>query len=309
MTSPKRPLLAGLAALPLFLAACVSSPPPEVQALRAQYDEAARDPRVNEHAPLQLRDAGEALARLEATPRRDREEIAHYAYLTRQRITIAKTAADAGAFEGELAELGEQRDELRLSEREQEASTAIERARELEARLSELKAEQTNRGLVMTMSDVLFAFNSADLLPGAERLLGEVTTLLNEFPEREIFVEGHTDAVGGDEYNRELSRRRAEADPEFACAASESRCRLRPTTRTPADKRTGESRSSSPSRARRVGRSLWKKKCHERSLLPLTRMPLRGRLRVRGLLQSPVLECRADGPRDQPCWPGTLYSK
>lgn len=95
------------------------------------------------------------------------------------------------------------------------AASAIERARQLEARVAELKAEQTERGLVMTMRGVLFSSGSAQLHPGAERALEEVAGLLNEFPGRDIAVEGHTDSVGGSAYNDGLSQRRADSVASF----------------------------------------------------------------------------------------------
>ncbi len=228
----RRELLnAGWLALPVALA-CVSAPPPAVDAARSAYEQVARDPRVLQYAPIQLQDAQQSLQRLEATSNRERDELKHLAYLTQQRIEIAKAAGDLGAFQAQIEELGKQRDASRLEAREQEtdvaraeaaenradaetarsvAASAIDRARELEQRIAELKAEQTERGLVMSLSDVLFAFDSAALLPGAARALGEVAGLLNEFPDRRIAVEGHTDNVGSEDYNQRLSQRRAEA--------------------------------------------------------------------------------------------------
>jgi outer membrane protein OmpA-like peptidoglycan-associated protein len=95
------------------------------------------------------------------------------------------------------------------------AASAIDRAHQLEMRIQELKAEQTERGLVMTMRGVLFASGSAQLQPGAERALGEVAGLLNDFPDRGIAVEGHTDSVGSDAYNQGLSERRAQSVASF----------------------------------------------------------------------------------------------
>jgi outer membrane protein OmpA-like peptidoglycan-associated protein len=209
---------------------CVSSPPPVTATVRSEYEAAAQDPRVTQHASIQLSDAQQSLARLESTPRSERREIEHLAYVTRQRIAIAKTAGELGAFEAEIGRLGEQRDALRLEARTLEADTAraesaenladaktarsvaasaLDRARELEGRIAELKAEQTERGLVMTMRGVLFDSGSANILPGAERALGEIAALLNEYPDRRVDVEGHTDSVGSDAYNQGLSERRA----------------------------------------------------------------------------------------------------
>lgn len=236
----------GFLVLPLALA-CVSAPPPVAETVRSEYEQVARDPRVTEHASIQLNDALQSLQRLEGTSKGERDEIAHLAYVTRQRIEIARVAGDLGAFEAEVAELGKLRDELRVSARNQEtdvaraesaehlaeaqaargvAASALDRARELEARIAELKAEQTERGLVLTMRDVLFASGSAELQPGAERALGEVAGLLNEFPDRRIAVEGHTDSVGGDDYNQRLSERRAASVASFLRSRGVSSARV-----------------------------------------------------------------------------------
>jgi len=77
--------------------------------------------------------------------------------------------------------------------------------------MDDLKAEVTDRGLVLTLGDVLFATGSADLQSGANSNLDKLVTFLNEHPERKVLVEGHTDNVGGEELNQRLSRQRAEA--------------------------------------------------------------------------------------------------
>jgi outer membrane protein OmpA-like peptidoglycan-associated protein len=60
-------------------------------------------------------------------------------------------------------------------------------------------------------SDVFFDFDSTQLKPGGDAELGRVATVLNNYPQTLIRVEGHTDARGSDAYNQQLSERRAEA--------------------------------------------------------------------------------------------------
>lgn len=214
-----RGLLPSLAAMSL---ACASGPPPIAEKVRSDYTEAASDPDVAEYAALQLDDADKAVQRLEATRRNEKEDVSHYSYLAKQRIEIARAAGEAGDAEAEIAKLGEQRDELRLQARTDdvdraraETDSAEERARDLEDRIDELNAKQTERGLVMTMSDVSFASNSAQLLPGSNRGLGEIADLLNEYPDRNVAIEGHTDSIGSDIHNRELSQQRADSVAAF----------------------------------------------------------------------------------------------
>ena len=61
----------------------------------------------------------------------------------------------------------------------------------------------------MNLSDVLFDTGSATLKPGAREKLARVAGILSSHPDLHIEIEGHTDNVGGEEYNQRLSERRA----------------------------------------------------------------------------------------------------
>jgi outer membrane protein OmpA-like peptidoglycan-associated protein len=58
---------------------------------------------------------------------------------------------------------------------------------------------------------VLFEFDKADLKPGAMQDLQRLVTVLKDHPERRVSIEGHTDNVGSNAYNRELSQARADS--------------------------------------------------------------------------------------------------
>jgi outer membrane protein OmpA-like peptidoglycan-associated protein len=75
--------------------------------------------------------------------------------------------------------------------------------------VNELEAQQTERGLVLTLGDVLFDFDRAELQPGGQRAVAELARFLNEYPERNVKIEGFTDSIGSEEYNENLSLRRA----------------------------------------------------------------------------------------------------
>jgi outer membrane protein OmpA-like peptidoglycan-associated protein len=60
-------------------------------------------------------------------------------------------------------------------------------------------------------SDVFFDFNSATLKPGGYAELDRVANVLNQYPKTNIRIEGHTDQKGSEEYNQQLSERRANA--------------------------------------------------------------------------------------------------
>jgi outer membrane protein OmpA-like peptidoglycan-associated protein len=94
---------------------------------------------------------------------------------------------------------------------QQQTQLALERNRQLEVRLQELNAQQTPRGLVITLSDVLFDVNRSVLKPGGLRKVEMLVAVLQEFPQRNVLVEGFTDSTGTDSYNLVLSGQRADA--------------------------------------------------------------------------------------------------
>jgi outer membrane protein OmpA-like peptidoglycan-associated protein len=94
---------------------------------------------------------------------------------------------------------------------QQQARDAEQRTGQLEAELKELNAKKTERGLVITLGDVLFDTNQAQLKPGGTRSLQKLAGFLKQYPQRHAQVEGHTDNTGAAEYNQALSDRRANA--------------------------------------------------------------------------------------------------
>ena len=85
------------------------------------------------------------------------------------------------------------------------------RAQLLAAELRELQAQPTDRGMVITLNDVLFDTGRAELKPGGRRVVQKVADFLIEYPQRTVAIEGFTDSVGSDLVNRDLSERRAAA--------------------------------------------------------------------------------------------------
>ena len=91
------------------------------------------------------------------------------------------------------------------------AETARARAAKLQKELTDLQAKQTDRGMVLTLGDVLFDTGRAELKSGAFSTMDRLATFLRENPERMVAIEGHTDSVGGDAYNLALSDKRADS--------------------------------------------------------------------------------------------------
>jgi OOP family OmpA-OmpF porin len=98
------------------------------------------------------------------------------------------------------------------------AARAKAAADQLTRELSDLKAKQTERGIVLTIGDVLFATAKADLSSDALRSVNKLADFLQKYPNRNVLIEGHTDSVGSDEYNLGLSQRRADSVKESLTA-------------------------------------------------------------------------------------------
>ena len=91
------------------------------------------------------------------------------------------------------------------------ATSAQQQAELLKQQLAALQATQTERGMLVTLGDVLFEFNRAEVKPGAQVSLRKLADFLQQNPTRQILIEGHTDSIGSAESNNLLSRRRADA--------------------------------------------------------------------------------------------------
>ena len=87
---------------------------------------------------------------------------------------------------------------------------ATRKASALQAEVDALNAKPTDRGLVLTLGDVLFDTGKADLNPGASRNLDRLVQFLTEHEDRRVEIDGYTDSVGTDSFNVDLSQRRAD---------------------------------------------------------------------------------------------------
>ena len=97
------------------------------------------------------------------------------------------------------------------SDQAQQAEAARAAADDLQKQIDGLQARVTDRGLVLTLGDVLFASGSAQLNSGGDAHLGKLAAFLNKYTDRTAMIEGYTDSMGGDDYNLGLSQRRASA--------------------------------------------------------------------------------------------------
>ena len=139
-------------------------------------------------------------------------QIANEKILTAQaNEEIAAGSAQRQAVLIQARERESQRSADQASDARRQADASALRADSLEAQLADLKLQKTERGLVLTLGDVLFDTGQATLKPGAFETLDRLATALREKSARKVLIEGHTDNVGSDESNRGLSERRAQS--------------------------------------------------------------------------------------------------
>jgi outer membrane protein OmpA-like peptidoglycan-associated protein len=220
--------------LALAMAACASAPQPNLalENARSAVRAAEADPNVATYAALDMHTARTELDAAEAAAAsRDEKGIAQPAYLATQTAHLAQLKASAKANDARVAAGKADRDQIQLNARTKEVGSALsardqamqkaadaDAARDqatqqtaaVQAELDALKAKPTDRGLVLTLGDVLFDTGKADLNPGAARNLDQLVQFLTDHPERRVEIDGYTDNVGTDSFNLDLSQRRAD---------------------------------------------------------------------------------------------------
>jgi len=129
----------------------------------------------------------------------------------RRNAESARMEALAAQKEVENARTGVESARMETLAAQQVSADAQQKAADLQRQIAELNAKSTERGLVVTLGDVLFDTDKSTLKSGAATNLAKLASFLKQYPDRSVIVEGHTDSVGNEDYNQALSQRRADA--------------------------------------------------------------------------------------------------
>lgn len=198
--------------------ACSTTPtsPPGAAQARAKYQAIQNNPQLAGRAPVAMNEA-EAAVRAAEVPRKKNQAALgeHLVQIANGRVDIAHAQAQTLYLEEQRVTLKGDADRARLTARTNEADAAHAQNDLLEQQIADLNAKKTDRGLVITLGDVLFASGQASLRATAYANLTKLATFLNQHPERTLTIEGHTDSQGSDDYNQSLSQRRADAVRNF----------------------------------------------------------------------------------------------
>lgn len=191
----------------LGLVSCSTTPPSNdtLEQARARVSSVTQDPIVNRQAPLELNKAQQALDRAESSWRSgdDREVVTHEAYMALQQANLAAETAKLRSNQEQIKNAEASRAKTLLSARTEEAE-------QLRQQLADLKARQTDRGIQLTLSNVLFKYDSASLVPGAAGNIDRLAAVLRQHPDYNVEIDGYTDSTGSPDYNMDLSQQRAD---------------------------------------------------------------------------------------------------
>lgn len=223
----------------LVLSACATAPPPAAPLdSRVKLNALQSDPQLATRAPVEMKAAEAAVTAAEA-PREDERYANHLMLLADQKVEIARARAQSRLYEDQRQALSERSEGARLDARTQEADRAISAgraaradaasarsdaasardevaaarslSRDLQRQITELNARETDRGLVVTLGDLLFATGQSSLAGSAGANLDRLADFLAQYGDRSVLIEGHTDSVGSAQSNLVLSQRRAES--------------------------------------------------------------------------------------------------
>ena len=209
-------------AVAAVLAACASAPQrsEQLEQARAAVETLSQDPLAQQSAGKDLDSARKALHDAEGALQQKQPPgiVDHYAYLARRHAEAGEARVAEAHSRQEVARAQADRNKILMESRTRDAQNAQAQAAatqaqlaNAQAQLADLQAKQTDRGVVVTLGDVLFDTGKATLKPGADLAMNRLTTYLSANPQTKVLIEGHTDSRGSEEYNQELSERRASA--------------------------------------------------------------------------------------------------
>jgi outer membrane protein OmpA-like peptidoglycan-associated protein len=228
--------------------------------VRSKLTQLQSDPNLATRAPAATKEA-DAAVRIAERPEVDKDLAAYRIYLADRKVDIARAQAETSFAEDQRVKLSAEREKARLDSRTREADAAkgqvaaaraegaeqkvaadqargeadvanaaaassAQQTAELQRQIDALQAKPTDRGLVVTLGDVLFMTGRADLQTGAVGSLGRLVTFLNKYPDRTVAIEGYTDSVGSEDFNQRLSERRADSVKSYLTAQGIGSMRL-----------------------------------------------------------------------------------
>jgi outer membrane protein OmpA-like peptidoglycan-associated protein len=208
---------------------CASKQPNEaLDSARATYDRVSNNTLQGEYSTEDLNVAKTKMdsANRAFKTKKDAGEVSHRAYIAEQYALIAEQRSELLRYQAKIENGNMERTRIQVDLRATEARTLQAEAENLQQQVSEREAElarqlkeieelkalqatNTDRGMVLTLGDVLFDTGESTLKASARFNIERVASFLKKYPDRKLTIEGHTDNVGEADYNYNLSVERA----------------------------------------------------------------------------------------------------
>ena len=189
----------------------------KIEADRRAHEEAEAQAKIAAAEAQQQAAQAQAQADEDARRRAAAERAEADALAQQQQAAAQQAQAQAAAAAAQQA----------AHQAEQQRQEAINQKEEMRQRLlaqlnQVLQTRDTARGLIVSMPDVLFAFNQHTLKPEARERLARISGIVLAYPDLKLEIDGYTDAIGSDDYNQTLSDKRAEAVRDYLVNAGVS---------------------------------------------------------------------------------------
>jgi outer membrane protein OmpA-like peptidoglycan-associated protein len=259
--------LIAIAVAAALVAGCASAPkkPAGSEQVRAKLTALQNDPALAAQAPVATKDAELAVNQAEIM-QPDLALASYRVYIADRKVDTARAQAETQAAEVRHLALTEQGEKARLDSRTREADLAKsdaltaraenaeqkvvatqarsdadaaqlaanasqQQASELQRQLEIMQAKPTDRGLVLTLGDTLFATGKSEIKSGATANLDRLGDFLAEYPDRTASIEGFTDSTGSEDSNQVLSEHRADSVKRYLVGRGVQSARLTSTGR------------------------------------------------------------------------------
>ena len=259
--------LIAIAVAAALVAGCASAPkkPAGSEQVRAKLTALQNDPALAAQAPVATKDAELAVNQAEIM-QPDLALASYRVYIADRKVDTARAQAETQAAAVRHVALTEQGEKARLDSRTREADLAKsdamtaraenaeqkvvatqarsdadaaqlaanasqQQASELQRQLEIMQAKPTDRGLVLTLGDTLFATGKSEIKSGATANLDRLGDFLAEYPDRTASIEGFTDSTGSEDSNQVLSEHRADSVKRYLVGRGVQSARLTSTGR------------------------------------------------------------------------------
>lgn len=233
--------LLAIAAAGALLAGCASTPrhSPELAEARTAVQTLSSQSQATEAAGPDLKAARAELSRADDALRNGKPmaEVNQLAYLALRHAQAGQARVDAAQSQAEVAKATEERQRLLLEAQKHQAMSAQQQVQEAKSEAQQarnqaqsaqqqlaserqqfkqlqseqLGARQTDQGMVVSLSDVLFSTGKSELQPGAHLELDRLASFLKDHPKQRVLIQGNTDSTGAPAFNQQLSTARAQA--------------------------------------------------------------------------------------------------